>query len=88
MALFPTNPSWVPVTGTVENKGDAMWIKTDAKDCTFVDARKLDTIYACYSMGTHKVVGTIGDRDVLIRAGFGHAKAAADYVEQLIKQIS
>lgn len=57
-----------------------MWIEADSQHGKYVDAAKLDTIYVTYKgTGHYAVVGSIGDRDILLKV-CGSGKEAADFL--------
>lgn len=80
---------WVWCKGEIAKRGDAMWIKTDARYASFAQVNKFDTIYVAHvASGNWKVCGTIGDRDILIKMGIGNEASATEFAESLINSVS
>lgn len=57
-----------------------MWIEAESSHGKIVDAAKLDTLYVVYKgQGNYAVVGTMGDRDILLKV-LATAKDAAEWL--------
>ena len=57
-----------------------MWIEAEHQHGRLVDAAKLDTIYIVYKgHASYAVVGTIGDRDIILKS-LPNAAAASEYL--------
>lgn len=60
-----------------------MWISAESSLGMIIDAAKLDTIYVKYKgNGNYAVVGTIGDRDLLLET-LSNQKEAVEYLGTL-----
>lgn len=68
--------------------GSDIWEPVDFKHKKAVNANKLDTLYVEYkSNGNWAVIGTIGDRDILIKT-CACERDANDWMDALLKKLS
>lgn len=75
--------------GSVElPKGGAMWIEIDGAHKAYCDVAKLDSIVITYvGVANYKVVGRIGDRDILLKCKLASQKEAEEWLDGLVRQL-